>query len=156
MNHPTQRIYAIESFEARDLPHKKLSKSKCLLKLQIICFPGYSPGCTPAGRKGATGRKDRCWREQYHKEFSPMQGFRTLPSYWFSNSGHGFRPGEKRNLGKIQGDHQPVTRREALVSGKDVFLSWLLNAQAPKLSHELRTRLSESLCATERVQVLRA
>lgn len=32
MNHPTREIDAIKAFEARDLPHKKLGKSKCLLK----------------------------------------------------------------------------------------------------------------------------
>lgn len=39
MNHPTWGIYAIKAFEARDLPHKKRNKSKCLLKLRIILFP---------------------------------------------------------------------------------------------------------------------
>jgi len=39
MNHPTQGIYAIKAFEARDLLHKKLRKSKCLLKFRIIWFP---------------------------------------------------------------------------------------------------------------------
>lgn len=39
MNHSTQGIYSIKAFEARDLPHKKLSKSKRLLKLRIIWFP---------------------------------------------------------------------------------------------------------------------
>lgn len=47
MNHPTQGIYAIKAIEARDLPHKELNKSKCLLKLRIIWFPllqGILPG----------------------------------------------------------------------------------------------------------------
>lgn len=39
MNHPTWGIYAIKAFKARDLPHKKRNKSKCLLKLRIILFP---------------------------------------------------------------------------------------------------------------------
>lgn len=39
MNHPTRGIYAIKAFEARGLPHKKLGKSKCLLKSRMIWFP---------------------------------------------------------------------------------------------------------------------
>lgn len=39
MNHPIRGIYAIKAFEAKDLPHKKLGKSKCLLKLRMNWFP---------------------------------------------------------------------------------------------------------------------
>lgn len=56
--------------------------------------------------------------------------FRMLPSYYFSNSGHGFRPGGKRSGGKIQVDHQQV--REELLSGKKCIAFLTFKRSSPQ------------------------
>lgn len=86
MNHPTQGIYAIKAFEARDLPHKKLSKSKCLLKLRIIWFP-----LLPGILQGALLQQAKLsLAERADLEENSTKRSQVLC----------FRPKRKRNLGK--------------------------------------------------------
>lgn len=99
MNHPTRGIYAIKAFEARDLPHKKLGESKCLLKYRMIWLPCCREFSRvhPWGRAALSrqGRPAENGAKRSHSPASPAE------LSYFSDAGNSFGPGGKRKLGKL-------------------------------------------------------